>query len=375
MTTQTNQPVFKFPGRQTAALLGCFAVFVFSAPISAHAQSNLPPLPGSGDTAQSTQETEFLTPAPGEGFQFSPEPAAPPQQSADEIAESARREAFDAALQGLLPLRPAEIRELLEHFDRTQESVEVPVHPYPKPEVSVETLSLEPGAQPAKVNVAYGHVSTITFLDSTGQPWPIENVTWAGNFQVIDSSSASSGEANNTAPAAAAGDQGSSDKGTHIIRIAPESEFAYGNISINLIKFSTPIILTLETSRDRVHYRFDAIIPKPGPFGNAPLIDTGFSLQAGDNKDITSVLTGVLPKSAKKLTVSGVDGRTTAYKNNGATFLRTPLTLLSPGWTSSMSSADGMNVYEIKNTPVIILSENGQMVRAHLSDREDVINE
>lgn len=366
MLEQMDKQILNLFGRKNLAVLGCFAVLALQAGSPALAQNNSGLTTGNQSSAQ---ETEFLTPIPGQGLQPAAEPA--PEKSSDEIAEEARREAFDAALQGLLPLRPGEIRELLEHFDRTQESVEIPVHPYPKPEVSVETVSLEPGAQPAKVNVAYGHVTTITFLDSTGQPWPIENVTWAGNFQVIDSNASTSSTAN---PETADGES-SGNKGTHIIRISPESEFAYGNISVNLIKFNTPIILTLETSRETVHYRFDAVIPETGPFGQAPLIDTGFSLKAGDNKDITSVLTGVLPKTAQKLAVSGVDGRTTAYKHNNNTYLRTPLTLLSPGWISSMSSADGMNVYEIRNTPVIILSENGRMVRAHLSDREDIFDE
>ena len=60
---------------------------------------------------------------------------------------------------------------------------------------------------------------------------------------------------------------------------------------------------------------------------------------------------------------------------NGQTYLRTPLTLLSPGWSNSMTSADGMKVYEIRNTPVVLLSDKGKMVRAHLSDREELLNE
>ena len=83
-----------------------------------------------------------------------------------------------------------------------------------------------------------------------------------------------------------------------------------------------------------------------------------------------------MPQGATKLSVGlGGDGRTTAYKLNGMTYLRTPYTLLSPGWSSSMSSADGMNVYEIKDTPVVILSENGKMVRLRLSEEKDALDE
>jgi intracellular multiplication protein IcmK len=65
-----------------------------------------------------------------------------------------------------------------------------------------------------------------------------------------------------------------------------------------------------------------------------------------------------------------VDGRTTAYEYESKTYVRTPLTLLSPGWSGSVSSADGMNVYAIANSPVLLLSDRGSVVRAGLSEKE-----
>jgi intracellular multiplication protein IcmK len=82
-----------------------------------------------------------------------------------------------------------------------------------------------------------------------------------------------------------------------------------------------------------------------------------------------------VPTAALKMNVSGVDSRTTAYRYNGLTYLRTPLTLLSPAWMSSASSADGMRVYALNHAPVVLLSDKGKMVRAHLSDREDIADE
>lgn len=275
------------------------------------------------------------------------------EKTEGELEEEARTQAFDAALQGLLPLRPDEIRTLLEHFDRTQESVELPIYAPPKPEVAVETVSLDPGAAPVVVKTAYGHVTTLTLLDMTGAPWPIQDISWAGNFEVIEASSS---------------------QGSHIIRISPQSEFATGNMSIRLLTLKTPVIISLETSRDIVHYRFDAIIPEYGPMAETPLIDKGISTVAGD-ADIASVLQGVPPTGAKKLDVAGVDGRTTAYSFKGATYVRTPLTLLSPAWSASVASADGMRVYAIKDAPVLLLSDKGKMVRAHVSQREDVIGD
>ena len=274
------------------------------------------------------------------------------KKTAEEIETQKRKEAFNAALQGILPLKPDEIRSLLEHFDRTQESVELPVYPSPKPEVAVETVSLDPGAKPVVVKVAYGNVTTLTFLDITGQPWPIEDISWAGNFEVVNSSN---------------------DAGSHILRITPQSEFGNGNMSIRLLTLKTPVIISLQTNRDIVHYRFDAVIPQNGPNASTPLIDKGITISAG-NGDLTSVLEGAIPTDAKKMNVAGVDGRTTAYKFKGSTYVRTPLTLLSPAWNSSVTSADGTRVYVIQDSPVLLLSDRGQMVRARLSDQEHTVD-
>ncbi|MGQ0527151.1 MAG: DotH/IcmK family type IV secretion protein [Alphaproteobacteria bacterium] len=274
-----------------------------------------------------------------------------PQPSTEQLQAEARQQAFDAALQGILPLRPDEIRQLLEQFDRTQESVEVPVYPNPRPEVAVETISLDPGTKPSTIKVAYGNVTTLNILDASGAPWPIEDISWAGNFEIVEA--------------------GSGD-GSHIIRISPQSEFAAGNISIRLLTLKTPVILSIETSRDMVHYRFDAIIPEYGPLAEVPLIEQGMITTTAGDANITSILQGIPPASVTRLDVTGVDGRTSAYRLGKLTYIRTPLTLLSPSWTSSVSSADGMNVYALNAAPVLLLSDNGKMVRARVAERHDM---
>lgn len=300
-------------------------------------------------------EATSADPVSSSGSEFSFEQEFPAAPSEDDIRAETRREAFEAALNGLMPLNPSEIRQLLERYDRTEESVALPVYPNPKPEVVVENISLDPGTPPAVIKMAYGHVTTLTFLDSTGAPWPIKDISWAGNFEIVESG-------------------GGGGEFSHILRISPQSEFAFGNMSISLLALQTPVIITLETNRDVVHYRFDAVVPDSGPLAKTPLIQTASSAQAGGAK-LSSALGGIFPQDAVRLNVSGVDGRTSAYRHGEKVFVRTPLTLLSPGWSSSASSADGTTVYEIEDTPVLLLSENGRMMQARLSDREDIFDE
>lgn len=152
------------------------------------------------------------------------------------------------------------------------------------------------------------------------------------------------------------------------------SHFARGNIVIRMLTLKTPLTLTLETGRDVVQYRVDARISEYGPFATTPIMQGGKSLVAG-TPELTSILDGNAPGGATKLDVSGVDGRTTAYSMGGTTYVRTPLTLLSPAWQSSVSSADGMNVYALTNAPVLLLSDGGEFQRAVLKEKEDLLDE
>lgn len=266
----------------------------------------------------------------------------------EQIEAEIRKKAFNAAITGLIPLRPAEIRTLLERYDQTRQAVETPVYPYPKPEIVTEDISVDPGTTPPVLKLATGHVTILNFVDASGEPWPIGDIAWAGNFEIMKA-----------------------DEGSNKIAISPMADFAYGNINVQLISMKTAIPFTLETQREKVYYRFDARLPEDGPNAKPSLIgvNTSVSLAAGGG-NMNAVLEGIPPAGSEKLAVEGVDGRTTAYQLNKITYVRTPLTLLSPSWNSSVSSADGMNVYTVKNASVLLLSDKGQVVRARLSERE-----
>ncbi len=294
-------------------------------------------LPVSKNVSPRSPEMQVTT----SGLPQAPESAVVTQEN---TRKKIREQAFDAAVTGLLPLEPDEIREVLKQYDKVQEAVEVPIYPYPHPEIKVETVSLDPGSTPPVIKMAPNHVTTVSIMDVTGAPWPIQDMSWAGNFEITNP-----------------------EEGGNIIRIIPFSNFAHGNMSMRLLDLDTPVIFTLETGRDTVQYRFDARIPEYGPMASAPLIEGGISIKAGSSL-LNMILDGVPPTDAEKLSISGINGRTSAYSYAGKTYVRTPLTLLSPGWDSSVSSADGMHVYALSNAPVILLSDNGRIIRAILEE-------
>lgn len=284
-----------------------------------------------------------------------PVEAVEPQQTPEEKEAELRGKAFESMMKATLPMTPPELREAFERIDINQKAIEEPLA-YPKPEVSFTTVSLDPGATPLTFKLATGHVTTVSFLDVTGQPWPIKDVTWAGNFDVKSSGDGSSDSRFPSYP--------------NLMQVIPMSEYAYGNMVVRLVGLATPVTFTLRTNREVVQYRLDLRVPENGPLALPPIINTASNTLTAGDTTLTRVMEGVVPSSAQKMNVEGVDGRTTAYQVDGTLYLRTPLTLLSPGWTGSVRSADGMNVYALANAPVLLLSDRGQMVRASLSEKK-----
>lgn len=257
------------------------------------------------------------------------------------------QKSYQRAVNGLLPLTPDQIRGFMQRMETFQEAAQPPSSGPPKGEVRVKTLSLDPGADPPEISLAAGYVTTIAIVDSTGAPWPIADVGVGGNFEVSPTQA-----------------------GSHVVRLMPLTRLGMGNLSVLLKDFPTPIIFRLAAGGSSVDLRYDARVPKYGPNAIAPLINHPNKLAAGDG-DIMMVLENIPPKDAKRMKVSGLDARTMAWAMDSRVFVRTPLTLLSPAWNASVASADGMKVYEIGNAPVLLMSDNGAVVRGRLIREDD----
>lgn len=252
------------------------------------------------------------------------------------------RKSFDRASSGLLPLSPDQIRNFMNRLEKTQEAALPPSGGQPKGRVRVVTLSLDPGAEPPQIDLSSGYITTVNMVDATGQPWPILDVGVGGNFEVTPTQS-----------------------GSHVIRVMPLTRVASGNLSVLLKDLPTPVIFRLSSGTQKVDLRYDARIPKYGPGAKIPLVNRP-GIQAGDEL-IMMFLDNSPPKDARRVKVSGLDGRTLAWIYNEKVYVRTPISLLSPAWNASASSADGMTVYEIGDAPVLLMSDNGAVVRARLS--------
>lgn len=270
------------------------------------------------------------------------------QEQADQKAKL-EEQSFNMALKQLMPLKPEQIRKVMEQFRITREATETPIVE-PEPRMEVVTASLDPGAAPVVIKGAPNSVTTVSILDATGMPWPIMDMTYIGPFTII-----------------------TPEDGGHMLRIVPRSSHGTGNVSMRLVDMISPIMLRLQTGLDWVHYRLDIRIPKAGPLAKTPIIEYGgLKAVAGKDQILVSVLEGTAPPDAEKMTVQGADGRTSAWNAGGRTYLRTPLTLLSPAWEASVAGSDGTTVYSLSNAPVVLLSDEGRMVKAKIIASEEV---
>jgi intracellular multiplication protein IcmK len=250
--------------------------------------------------------------------------------------QALNKAAFGSMTQTMLPMTPEQIQRLRQLFNQTQAAAATTPGIPPRPTISSQYVKLEPGATPSVIRLAQGYVSSLAFLDMTGQPWPIDNYD-IGNPQSFNIQW---------------------DKKSNLLMIQATSIYSVGNLAVQLRGLPTPVMVTLISGQKAVDYRIDLRIPGNGPNAKALL---GRTLAASADPTLLSILEGIGPKGSTSLTILG--GPAQAWYADNHLYLRTRLTLISPAWISTMSSPDGMKAYEMPKTPLILGFEDGQSIQ------------
>ncbi len=276
------------------------------------------------------------------------ESAEPPALSEYTLPEQApkkpitlRDQAFKQLTDKISPLTPEQIIQLRKDQDNAQRAVATfPTTP-PRPVSSTLTVDLSPGVTPPIIRLAAGFVTSVVFLDVTGQAWPIADYSLGNpkNFNL------------------------QWDKKTNTLFIQSTTAYNTGNLAIRLANLDTPIMLSLVSGQREVDYRIDLQVNGRGPNALAALVGDG--LPSAVNFNLLSVLDGVPPPGSTELEVCATFGRAWITAQ-GKLIFRTKLTVLSPAWTSTVSSADGTHVYEMTPTPLILASRNGKTIKIDL---------
>lgn len=258
-----------------------------------------------------------------------------------------QKEAFNDLPSTLFPLTTDQIKTLRRKFNDSQRASSFTEDTPARPTSSSMVVDLAPGSTPPIIRLGIGFVTSLVFLDSSGQPWPIKGYD-IGNPNAFNIIQPTSGEAKT---------------GGNTLLIQSSTMYKQGNLAVILQGMNTPVMITLLPGQKAVDYRVDMQIPRAGPNGLSGSMN---SLPATINAVMMDILNHLIPKDSRELKVQGGQAEGWLYKNK--LYIRTPLTLISPGWTSKVSGADGtIHVYEISD-PIskLILLDGGEMKQVAL---------
>lgn len=244
--------------------------------------------------------------------------------------------AFQDMTGKMFPMTADQIRAFRQVYESTKRITAEPARIPPRPLVSSQTISLSPGTVPPLIRLANGYVSSVVFVDETGAPWPVTAYS-VGNPQAFNIQW---------------------DNESNLLMIQGQGAYVSGNMAVTLKDLPTPIMLTIVSEQNVVDYRVDFRVQGRGPNANGSIINA--SLPQNNNQMLMNLLDGVPPGDASSLEVTG--GPAQVWLRGSTMFLRTPLTVLSPSWTATMTSPDGTKVYQMNPTPMILVSDRGQSV-------------
>lgn len=246
--------------------------------------------------------------------------------------------AFNAMMQQNMPMTPQQIVKMRQQVDLSQRASAVTPNIPPKSVSSTIMVNLAPGATPPAVRLSQGYVTSLVFVDSTGTPWPIASFD-VGNPKAVNMQW---------------------DGKSNILLIQSISPYITGDIVVRLVGLPTPITLELVSGQRVVDYRVDMHVSGIGP--NTKELPIGTDLPNSANQLLLGVLDGIAPAGSRSLNVIGASN-TQVWALGEKMYLRTRLTLLSPGWVGKMVSPDGMNAYELPKTSSVLVSRYGEPVQ------------
>lgn len=277
-------------------------------------------------------------PAPGSGssdglHSLSSAGAPPPP-------EAVHNRAVQTVIHRHFPLSSADIGLLKGALKREQEALHGPV-----PEgraVSVQ-VSLDPGALFPVIHLVPGIATTITVVDATGAPWPLDDV-------IVGNAKAFPVRRMNT---------------PNGLVVEPKNNVGWTSLSLVLRGRGTPAVLKLVDSDTLSDTRVTARIEGRGPNAAVPVFQEPRPVVSSR---ILAYLDGIPPASARSVPVRGTADME-AWREGNRLFVRTHMDILAPAWTETVSGPNGMKLFVFPPVSVITAAgEDGNMVTVELGE-------
>lgn len=286
--------------------------------------------------------------APSSGSGGPPNPGAGNLPDTSDFSPPPPPEAFhDAALREKIhrhfPLTPGDIRLMKKAVEETQKAVHGPV---PEGRAVSVRVSLDPGAVFPEIHLVPGIATTITVVDATGAPWPIEDLI-VGNEKSFPVRRLSTPNG---------------------VVIEPKNNVGWTSLSLILAGRGTPAVLKLVDSDRLSDTRVTARIEGRGPNAVAPLFREPKPVVTSR---ILAYLDGIPPAQARSLIVRGTKDME-AWREGTRLFVRTHLDVLAPAWLETVSGPNGMKLYVFPPVSVITAAgEDGEMLTVELGEGDD----
>lgn len=253
---------------------------------------------------------------------------------------------FGEVLTNQIPLSPPQVREINRSADAVKRARAARPDIMPQPVSTSMPVSFAPGKASHVVRLAANMVTNLVFTDITGAVWLIDDVIIGDKtaFGIPDEIK---------------------KRNTNILPIFVLEEYGATNMTVILRGAPAPLVFTLVTGQHEVDYRLDVMAQGRGPNAKALVIADNVGEGAIVSSNLISILDGLPPSGSISLKSS--HGEVQAWSIGQRTFVRTRMNLLSPRTLNTASSADGTRVYEIVQTPVIMVMSNGKVQNVSLS--------
>jgi intracellular multiplication protein IcmK len=262
-----------------------------------------------------------------------------------------KNKAFQKSINTRFPMSRQEIKKLRKRMEQTEKAV----RGESSPEMTTRTrnLSFETGNKPPVLKIAPSYVTTVSFVDATGKPWPISSVT-LGNpnyYNVVQPE----GEG-------------------HIITVSALQEYADSNLSITFQDKNMPVTIQLKTESGKestdslVVFKTD----KRGPNAETPAI--GPSPESTIGNVMIAFLDRVPPSSAQRVEISPDVHGVSIWNYDNSLYVRTKHPVMWPAWTAVSQGSNDVSVYQMPEVSSLMVTRNGDSITIDLQGVRELVN-
>lgn len=263
--------------------------------------------------------------------------------SEDEIDSIARKKWLD----NRLPFSSSDVKDYIKKSQRLEKSFKTNLNT--KLEKKSVAIDLDDPQTFPEIITATGFDSVVTFLDASGNPWPIEYFR-NGNKNQFDI------------------EQPKEISNKNILYISSKKNYARTNLTVVFQGEDTPVIIQVATSdimnSDQADGRVSIRLQKRGPMSDysEPVVVNSHQQESIETSNVLlKFLDNLPPKEAFKLDFKG-DKSIDAWSYQGDIFVRTKNNLIWPPTESIQYGEGEVKVYKTTVSPIIRLSikETGQ---------------